>query len=47
MTSPLYWALFTVAFVAVFAGPRVCAWLEDRADQHDAEVWSRMPGAVR
>lgn len=47
MTSPLYWALFTAVSVAVLAAPKVCAWLEDRADQYDAEVWSRMPGAVR
>lgn len=47
MTSSLYWVLFAAVSVAVFAGPKVCAWLEDRADQRDAEVWSRMPGAVQ
>lgn len=43
----IYQAAFIVALLSVFAGPKVCAWLEDRADRRDAAAWLRMPGAVR
>ena len=41
-----YWPVFGLTVVVWIAVP-VCSWLEDRADQQDAETWAGMPGATR
>lgn len=47
MGDVLYEALFTAVCLAVFGGPKICAWLEDRADSRDRQIWAKVPGTIR
>lgn len=42
----VYWTAFAVAAVAVFFGPAICSYLQDRADRLDRELWEATFGSA-